>query len=163
MDEWQPLDWFTGYMINIQGEVRNDFQNSRIITPVRLDSGHVIVGLSRQGNQYKRSLAKLVAETFLPPPPRESFDTVIHLDGNLTNCHAHNLAYRPRWFAVSYHKQFAKSPYPSLGPFRVIRTGEIITETWNYCTREGLLFQSLVLAVGNQHAVFPTFERFEWI
>jgi hypothetical protein len=47
----------------------------------------------------------MVAEAFCEGQS-EHWNTPIHLDGDRENCRADNLMWRPRWFAVQYHRQF---------------------------------------------------------
>ena len=75
----------------------------------------VFVGLFRDQEQYKRSVALLVAKAFLKQPS-EFFDTPINLNGDRLDNQVINLMWRPRWFAIKYNRQFRE---PILSIFRL--------------------------------------------
>ena len=79
----------------------------------------------RDGEQRHRSVPLLVAKAFIPQPPGP-FDTPINLDGDRHNNHIHNLAWRPRWFAIKYNQQF-RYPYKILfeAPVVELEHGEV--------------------------------------
>src|SRR3954463_11128186 len=120
--EFKPIDGFPGYSISSYGRVRND-ETDRILALTRNQHGVVQVGLMRDGLQYKRGVALLVARAFLDPPAIETFDTPINLDGDRCNNHIDNLMWRPRWFAVKFHQQF-DGHIPKINePIQEIHTG----------------------------------------
>ena len=103
---WASIPSFPGYSVSDKGWVKND--SERVLSNRINPSGVTYVGLTRDGKQFNRSLAKLVAEAFLPQPMLETFDTPINLDGDRTRCDVTNLMWRPRWFAMKYQYQFTK-------------------------------------------------------
>ena len=105
MEEWSELPSFPGYSVSHLGRVRND-RNGRPLNITVNQLGIPYVGLSDRGLHVKRAVAPLVAHSFLAPAELASFDTPINLDGDRLHCAADNLMWRPRWFAVSYHRQF---------------------------------------------------------
>jgi hypothetical protein len=122
-----------------------------------------MVGLTHEQRHYKRGVALLVAETFIPRPS-EPFDTPINLDGDRENNRVINLMWRPRWFAVFYHKQF-KHP-PKLRIRRpVLDTKAKISYPNSYIAAmaNGLLEHDLVLSILNNTYVWPTYQIFEVI
>jgi NUMOD4 motif-containing protein len=108
LDKWREIPEFPGYSVSTDGLVRND-GSGRILVQTETARG-VYVGLSRGSEQFKRMVARLVANAFLEFPAnpyhRQTFDTPINRDGDRTNNHIDNLLWRPRWFAVKYHQQF---------------------------------------------------------
>lgn len=162
MTEWRKIDEFPTYSISDEGWVRHD------------DLGHILrhqvnqqgiphVGLvsSRDGIQYKRGIALLVAKAFLPPPFPEHFDTPINLDGDRFNNRIDNLMWRPRWFAIKYHKQFKNNERGFNVPVIETTTMQRFETSWEAATTFGLLDKEILLAFINRTYVFPTGQRFE--
>ena len=102
-----------GYKVRPNGEVINMFD--RVLTPMTNLRGLLFVGLYYHGVKHNRSVALLVANAFLEPHSNPQFDTPVHLDGDRTNCDVNNLMWRPRWFAVKWHRQFDCSPVRRFG------------------------------------------------
>lgn len=155
-EEWREIDEFSNYLISDTGQVLNEWTN-RLITP-RQNQQHVsMVTMGRDGRQLTRSVALLVARAFLPDP-QDNFDTPtpINLDGDRGNNHVDNLAWRPRWFAIEYHKQFTQVNQAWLDmPIELITTDEFFKHTIDCCIKYGLLVRRVVLAAHNGGAVYP--------
>jgi len=104
--QWHELEEFPDYAVSEQG----DIANIKTGIPRKLSiNGQGIVKITLYDTRKQlvtRSVARMVAEAFVPKPDQEIFDTPIHMDGELTNCRADNLVWRPRWFAIKYHRQF---------------------------------------------------------
>lgn len=161
MEEWKQIREFPEYSVSNEGRIRND-RTSRILALTLNQLGIVQVGLTKQGKYYKRAVAPLVAHAFIPRK-MGPFDTPINLDGDRTNNFVENLAWRPRWFAVKYHKQF-KNPYLNRNALSVIdtKTGEIFTSEIDACIKYGLLLDDLRHAIHNRTYVWPTYQIFEY-
>lgn len=158
--DWREIPDFPGYSVSNMGRIRND-RTDRIMALQINQHGIVHVGLFRDGKQHKRGVALLVCEAFLPPPSPPTFDTPIHLDGDLTNNHIDNLMWRPRWFAVKYHKQFdSREPMGFSGPIQDKRTGQVFRNSWEAATTFGLLDREIFLATLNRTYVWPTYQEF---
>lgn len=159
MEQWRELTEFPGYSVSDYGRVRND-DTDRLIATSRTLTGHCFVGLMWNGRQVKRALAKLVLEEFGTRPSRR-FNTPIHLDADLFNCSAANLAWRPRWFAQQYRRQFSQ-PQPKHAPIRDIATGEVSDDCWIFVVRYGLLYSDIIESTVNRTYTFGSPQRFEW-
>lgn len=102
---WQELDEFPDYAVNDLGDIHNIKTGMPRKTSI---NQHGIVKISLYKNRkelHTRSVAVLVADAFVEGKT-DVFDTPIHIDGDRLNCRADNLMWRPRWFAVQYHRQF---------------------------------------------------------
>jgi hypothetical protein len=101
-----------------------------------------------------------VAKAFLPPVAGP-FDTPINLDGDRHNNQVDNLAWRPRWFAIKYNKQF-RHPYdnPITSPIVDLKTGIVSENSFEAAKAYGLLEQDLVLSIVNRTYVWPTYQEF---
>jgi NUMOD4 motif-containing protein len=160
-EAWIPLQDYPGYSISNWGRVRND-KRSTLLSIVRTQSRHTYVSLMKEGIQVSRSVAKIVAESFVDNPRPTQFTTPIHLNGDLSNSRADNLLWRPRWFAMRFTQQFGVKPIEHL-PIRNKRTGEEFETCWPLVTTYGLLYMDIILATSNFTYVYPTMQTFEWV
>ena len=160
-EEWKPLPEFPGYSISNYGRVYND-DTGMEIRPTINQRGLAMIGPSKDGKQYRRGLAPLVADVFLSRAGlADRFDTPIHLDGDRSNCEVFNLMWRPRWFAVMYHKQF-KDPKSSVAvPIRDVETNEWYPNSWDAAIKHGLLDIHIRNSIYNRTWTFPTHQTFE--
>lgn len=162
MSDWRPIEGFPRYSINSEGEVRHE-PNGRPLLPRYNQYGVPYVGLMSGWQQHIRSLPRLVAYTFLPPPT-EIFNTPIQLDGNPGNCRAENLMWRPRWYAVKYKRQFGSRFHrPINKPIHAIGKGERFPNSFEAALRYGLLEEEVVLSIENNTPAWPTYQEFELV
>jgi hypothetical protein len=159
MERWVPLLDYPGYYISDEGRVRN--RKDRFMRIHLNNRGRPFIGLMVNGEQVKRGLALLVAQTFILPP-RADFTTPIHLDGNPINCEAQNLQWRPRWFALEHSRQFHLD-LGNHGPVRHTKTGIVYHSIWEVVLKYGLLYNDVLLSIINKTYVFPWMGFFEWV
>jgi hypothetical protein len=159
VENWKSIDLFPGYSVSDRGLIRTD-KSERYLRLNVNQYGVVQVGLMRNGRQYHRSVPLLVAKAFLPPVGGP-FDTPINLDGDRLNNDVRNLAWRPRWFAIKYNRQF-RYPYPNpiLVPIVDLKSGEISENSLECAKKNGLLEEDLVLSILNRTYVWPTYQEF---
>lgn len=152
---------FPGYSINEWGQVTFE-RLGREVQPAVNQFGQVYVMLYRSGQQNARGLALLVASHFLPKE-NEAFDSVINLDGDRFNCAVDNLAWRPRWFALKYHRQF-KIPSPHVpDPIKATNDEMVFPNSTLAAMHYGLLEFDIVQSVHFKYPVWPTYQVFEYI
>lgn len=162
MESWKTIPDFPNYAVSDQGRIMNK-HTERIMALMVNQTNVVMVGLVKDLVQYKRGVARLVAEAFIVPPAHY-FNTPINLNGDRFDNRVENLAWRPRWFAVLYNKQFSRPYYdPIFDPIQDIRTGEISENSFECAIRYGLLEKDVVLAIRNRTYVVPTFQEFRVI
>lgn len=161
---WAPISEFEEYSVSNYGCVRNSRGN--YLSTNRNQRGLLYVTLYNEGHCYSRSLAPLVANGFLDPPPHHSWNTPIHLNGNRTDVFAGNLMWRPRWFAIDYHQQINQYSDP-FDRVRDVSTGEEDTLR-AMCMRYGLLQTKVYAQAANytNHGnrttiIWPTGQMFE--
>lgn len=160
METWLEIFEFPGYSVSSWGRVRNNY-TGRVLTLLRNQHGVAHVGMNRGGIQYKRGVAKLVAQRFLRHTTLEDFDTPIHLDGDRTNNEASNLAWRPKWFADSYTRQWNDRSARINRPIMDMDTGQRYADSKDAAMTHGLLERDIVESVSAGVKVFPTLQRFE--
>ena len=148
MDEWREVPGFPGYSVSSEGAIRNDTRDS-ILARVINQQGISYVGLVRDGIQHKRALPLIVAKAFLDPPPNPFFNTPIHLDGNKINTAASNLMWRPKWFAMKYHRQFEYRSQGSIVAVEEVSTREMFTDIWFAVMAFGLIWLEVYTAAWN--------------
>lgn len=159
MIQWREIVEFPGYSVSDAGHIRND-TTDLIMRLTPNTRGIPIVGLVRRGIQYKRSVPVLVADAFITAARSLSYNTPIHLDGDKNNCQAVNLAWRPRWFALEYGKQFLIGPQGFGREIQEIKTGEIFANSWDASVKYGILERDIVFSVMRQSYVIPTYQTF---
>lgn len=160
MEEWSRITEFPRYSVSEFGLIRND-ETERILRNVRLPDGRLKVGLVRDGIQYQRVVSRFVLEAFVPNADPARSTTPIHLDGNLSECSAFNLAWRPLWFAKVFTRQF-RFGHPDTPPIQNLDTGELYQGVWELVTKYGLLRTDILQAIGRDWPVYPLMQRFDW-
>jgi hypothetical protein len=161
-EEWRVIEEFPDYAVSSYGRVRN-LVTDLIKTPTQNQQGTASVLLMRDHDQYRRSVSVLVASAFVE---REQYNhnTPIHLDGDLTNHHPDNLRWRPRWFALKYHKQFKPGYFPAINePIEDVVTKRQYRNSLEASMEHGLLDVEIFLAIVNRTVVFPTNQRFQLV
>jgi hypothetical protein len=159
MENWRPIDEFSGYSVSDQGKVLNN-ATGRVMRLSQNQRGILLVGLMSKGVQHKRAVNRLVADAYLPPPKYETFSAVINLDGDRHNNWAENLTWRPLWFALRYHSQFRNRENTRGTPIADMETGEEFMNIWDAVVKYGLLASDIFLSIENQTIVWPTNQRF---
>lgn len=159
--QWHELEEFPDYAVSEQG----DIANIKTGMPRKLSiNGQGIVKITLYNEQKQlvtRSVARMVAEAFVQRPDLDAFDTPIHMDGELTNCRADNLVWRPRWFAIKYHKQFRNAEFHAArGVFIDLDTEEVYDSIKDICVRNGVFWQDVIKCVTEETFVFPTWQKF---
>lgn len=156
---WVPLKDYPGYDVSNYGYVRKEGFGQLAMSTTH--DGTVKVHLNVDGQQITRSVRRLVAEEFCEKPD-ERCDTVITLDGNPSSNYYTNLAWRPRWFAWEYARQF-HTPVPDKYHILVrnCRTGEMYRTVMEAGVREGLLWSQIYTSCLEHRMVYPTTDIFE--
>ncbi len=160
METWREIEDFSRYSVSDQGRVQNhDTGRIMKLTPNR--EGILTVGMMYCGTQFRRSVPLLVAKEFVPGGT-EHFDTPINLDGDLFNCRANNLTWRPRWFAVKYKRQFTNG-YGVLINRRIrnVQTGDVFADSFECAKWYGVLEWDLFESIEYRTFVWPVMQTFE--
>ena len=162
-EKWLPIEDFPDYAVSSLGRVCN-LRRDTLLTPSINAQGIVRVAMYHPGGRLtSRSLAVLVAEAFLPRES-EHFDTPIQLNGDRQDCCVDNLMWRPRWFAVRFHKQFYVEDFIHIRRiFREVTTGEVFNNYVEPCSRYGLYYLDIIKSYLNGDWVFPTHQIFELV
>lgn len=157
----RELEDFPEYVIDESGTIVNI--NSGLIRKLsRTREGAIKVTLFRDGRPYTKSVALLVAKTWLYNDyDPDIFNTPIHLDNDPTNNHVNNLAWRPRWFAVKYQRQYWNEEYRfSRTRVQDTQTGEIYESLIDVCQKYGYLYMDVIRSCTRHEVVFPTWREF---
>lgn len=161
LEVWKPIVSFPRYSVSDYGRVLNE-STGKLLALLRNQQGIINVGLSRNRVQYKRSVSLLVASAFIPKlaTQRESFDTPIHLNGDLSDNRATNLMWRPRWFAIKFSEQMRRGPSGFSVPIQDVASKEIFPNSWEASIKFGILEMEIVVATLNKTYVWPTYQIF---
>lgn len=164
MEYGVPIEGFPDYLVSKEGNVYTD-RGKRLRKPSLTRQGGVKITLYNEGRPFTKSLALLVAQTHLyNDHDPEIFDTPIHLDNNMLNNHVDNLAWRPRWFAIKYQRQYWDENYRH-GKVRVedVKTGERYYSLMEVCQKYGLLWPDVIKSCTQGTTVFPTWKTFRFV
>ena len=157
--KWEELEEFPNYAVSSLGEFVN-MRTDRTVNTSKNQQGHAKITLYKNKMLVTRSAAQLVANTFLERP-YPHWDTPIHLDGDLMNCEVDNLMWRPRWYAVRYHRQFMYPTFHEDFGVRVdVKTGEKYHGLKDLCTKNGLYYHDVVEACNHETFVPLTYQEF---
>lgn len=156
---WVPVEGFSEYLVSNKGRIMNNW-NESIKTPHVNQQSILSVKLHKEGREYRREVALLVAKAFVPKPKGKDsefiFDTPINLNRDRSNNSAENLAWRPRWFAVKYHKECSTFDI-NLQTLKVKNNETKKKDTIkNFSEEYGILMIDIYLSCHNHHPVFPT-------
>lgn len=156
-DDWRVIPEFDHYSVNSLGYIRND-ESDRIMAQYPNTRGTAMIGFFKNGVQYKRAVAPIVAHAFLDAPPNDQA-TPINLDGDRFNNRATNLMWRPLWFARRYHRQFA-DPICVTRPIEDMDSGMQYATSRDAAVKHGLLDKEIRIGILNRIPVWPTFQFF---
>jgi hypothetical protein len=159
-ERWVPLQDYPGFVISNLGVIYNQ-ESQKKVSASRATGGNLRVNLRNENGEFEtRSLARLVALTFVSIPFPD-FDTVVQLDGSHNNVAASNLVWRPRWFALEYRGQF-ESPgilfhrdRYAVGPIRNGMTGKVYSSVAEAAINEGALAENILEALKFGEAIWP--------
>lgn len=161
-ESFKRIPDFPGYMISSNGQVYNT-EFARWMTHSPTGGGDQTVGLWRDGKQYRRSVKVLVARAFVDGETG-LFDTPIQMDNDKENLRADNLAWRPRWFAWQYTRQFSNlQPWTYSGPLRNVETGDRFDTVIDAAMGTGSLIRDIRKSLLHHTPVFPHGTHFEYI
>lgn len=159
MDTWLRMEEFPKYLISPEGLIKNRQRNTIVNTRQNLQ-GVRMINLMRGESRLTRSVALLAAQAYLRPPLNESYNSVIHLNGDRGDCAAANLMWRPRWFTIKYHRMF---DIPPINVSVVIdQTNEVFGTLREACMKYGLVEKDIYVQMLNRERCFHygyTFRR----
>jgi hypothetical protein len=157
--KWQELDEFPDYAVNEHGEVYNIKTDMPRRTSIN-QQGIVKISLYKGRELITRSVAVLVAEAFCEGRT-DVWNTPIHLDGDRENCRADNLMWRPRWFAVQYHRQFNSEEFYRMKiHIQELTTGKEYYSVEEACRDLGLYYNDVYRSYVHEQPVPLTLHEF---
>ena len=128
-EEWRQIPDFPAYSISSHGRVRRDIGGGgavpgRILKYNTTTSGYYCVQLWRDSNPHPRSVHRLVASVFLPPPAEGEVD-VAHYDGNKTNSRVENLRWATRKANMADMKRHGTNPKGSRNAMAKLKENDV--------------------------------------
>jgi HNH endonuclease/NUMOD4 motif/CENP-B N-terminal DNA-binding domain len=100
IETWRAIERTHGlYSVSSWGRVRRDLTTKgaragRILKPIQMAIGYQKVAFYPEGHHVGMYIHRLVAETFLGPPPTPQHTQINHKDGVKTNNHVFNLEWQ---------------------------------------------------------------------
>lgn len=160
IEDWHELEEFPDYAVSNKGNISNMRTGAPRKTSVN-QQGIVKISLYKNGRELiTRSVAVLVAEAFCEGQT-EFFDTPIHLDGDRSNCRADNLMWRPRWFAIRYHRQFESEAFHKMDLHIVeLNSGREFFSVKEACMAMGLYYNEVYRSYVHETQIPLTREEF---
>lgn len=162
---WVSLEHmgFDNYSVSDHGHIRNDLR-CRMVSVSLNQQGLPKVSMIRHPGEGQITLgvAKIVATTFVERP-FDNCDSVINLDGDRTNCHMDNLAWRPRWYSIAYHNQFDTDEHVGSADVICNETGEIFRSCRQAAVFYGILEKDIMFSASNGRKVWPYGYTFDFI
>lgn len=157
---WKTIASIPSYSVSTHGRVMNN-GTGKLIRTSYTKQGAAKVGLVDDGYQHTRSIKVLVADAFVPGR-NETCNTPIHIDGDQMNNYVFNLAWRPRWFAWKYARQFFDViPNQEKGPLFEVASGTWYATAIDAALDNGLLVEEVWRSIVMKTEAFPTNQRFE--
>ena len=153
---WATIPEFPAYEISTFGRIMNLKRDTQMRTSTTRE-GDVKISLGNEHSRRTMSVKYLVAEAFVYQPA-PLFDAVINLDGNSRNVAAYNLAWRPKWFAWKYVRQFKFIEPEYLAPQKIVnmKTGVIYDSIIDAATSTGTLMVDVWRSLDQQIEIMPT-------
>ena len=158
--KWKEHEDFPGYLFSDSGAVLKVSNNKPMALRINRE-GFVYVGLTKDGTQIIRAVAPIVAKLFCDPPKNESYNSIIHLNGDRKDCRSINLEYRPRWFATRYHSMFSEEPL-RVGVY-VVELDKHYGSLRTFCTTYGMIETDIYECMNNGTPCFQYGWHFERI
>lgn len=158
-ERWEEIPDFPDYAVSDMGNIANIKTGMPRRTSIN-QQGIVKISLYQGRELFTRSVAPLVAEAFVEGETT-FFNTPIHLDGDRENCKAVNLMWRPRWFAVQYHRQFEVDTFHKMDvTIEEVHSGRVYYSVKDACTDLGLLYNDVYRSYLNERPVPMTRQEF---
>lgn len=159
-ERWKQVSFAPEYFVSTQGRVE---KNGHLITIGHVTDGSLSAVLRLESGSRPYLVRRLVAEAFCEKLTANC-DSVIHLDGEKDNCNVENLAWRPRWFAWKYTRQFHE-PVRSrwMYPVRIVQTGEEFGSLIEAGMRLGMLWADIYRSTIEHRVTYPFGYEFEWV
>lgn len=162
-EAWSIIEEFPDYSISNHGRVRSE-RTGRLLRINVGRGGHASVGLmGHEFRQIRRSISGLVADHFMEPSPNPAFDTPIHLNGVIQDCHLYNMVWRPRWFSMKYHAQFKNPPLSIPDSISDRDTGNVYDNPLHAAMVNGILVEEIMNSLLNGADCWPTHQVFELV
>lgn len=159
---WAELDDFPDYAVSELGEIANIKTGMPRRTSIN-QQGIVKISLYQGRELITRSVAVMVAEAFVEGQS-SFFNTPIHLDGDRLNCRAENLMWRPRWFAVQYHRQFNSEEFYRMDVHIVhLQTGKEYHSVKDACMDLGLYYNDVYRSYVHEQPIPLTRDEFRLV
>lgn len=161
-EEWVELPGYGHYAVSTHGRVMNINRDHVLHARPNAQGISMVSLIDDEGVRVTRSVALLIARTFVPRDYRPTFDAPINLNGDRMDCRIENLIWRPRWFAVRFHAQFGEERFHRDDvEIQLVGTDEIYQGWKPPCVAHGILYRQVIETCHNRDfSTYPTHQRF---
>lgn len=149
---WEVCDEFPDFAVSDYGRVINTINQRQVPIRVNQQGLSMVTVKDPMGHQFTRCVSLLVARCFVEVP-NPWFTSVIHLNGERTDCRATNLMWRSRPFSLQYHRMFEELPLRVAAAIR--ETGEAFNSLRELCTTYGLIERLVYNYLDKEDNCFP--------
>lgn len=154
-----PIPNFSRYQVSNFGVVVNVTTGRQMTYFANIAGDPYVSIVSDRNVQESRAVKRLVADAFVDnlyaPERFGDFNTPIVLDGDREHLVYTNIAWRPRWFAINYHKQFAHpQPWWTVGPV-VDDAGTEYRNIYEAGIVNGVMIANVLESIQNGVHTFP--------
>lgn len=154
---WAVVEEFSDYLVSDLGRIRHkDRLDAR--QPAINKQGFPVIQLTRKPDpmRYLRQVNRLVATAFLPVPDRDDYNSVWHIDGDLTNCAVDNLRWDTRRRVLEWNDMHRRTkPKLKTPPVKNNRTGIVYPNAFEAALADGILESSVVWQIERKsHSMF---------
>lgn len=186
-ERWVDVEEFPDYEISDHGNIFSK-RNNQPLVPSWNGTSAMKINFSKEGVVHTRSVRVLVAEAFVDveqgvivnDPHEDIHETrrvyqrkinnrstdleVINIDGDQTNNHYENLAWRPHWFAWKYTRQFHEPPPSEYSVFLLnTQTGVVYDSVMDAGIANGLIWEYVYGSAITGRPVYPTGAVYEFV
>lgn len=161
-EKWIVINHFPNYSVSNHGRIKSE-KTGRLLNISIGRGGTASVALMGTSQQYRRGIARLVADRFMKPATEYAFETPIHLNGIVSDNHVYNMMWRPKWFAVKYHAQFRGEPFYIPDAIADRDTGTVYDNPLHAAQANGLLINDVMYSLLEQGECWPTKQTFELV
>lgn len=155
-EQWKDISGFPGYQISNYGRIYSERTRCMLRFSMN-DSNTLKVNLMLHGEIQTRSVRVMVAETFLGFEKSIENDTPININGDVHDNRVMNLAWRPRWFAWKYTRQFHEPIPPEYGiPIFNEKTHETHESVIDAGIHNGELWEYIYNSILTGRPVYPS-------
>jgi hypothetical protein len=163
LEEWVAIEDFPEYVVSNLGHIQHkDRPNTNRKVGIN-HQGFPTIVLFRGQTRYVRHVNRVVALAFLNPPTHRDETAVWHIDGDLLNCQADNLAWDRRDRVLEWNEMH-RTGQPRYKTRNVMdnSTGRIYTSAYECGMAVGEIETSVITHI-ERYADYADRAKYRWV